>query len=146
MGTFKYELRLDGEVILKGDEVSIAVVYNNLVGKNFEPPQPVWREGSYEQYVAYMQETLGVALAGRVLSYGAPGQEDARFQFPLPVCSAHPRAPMVRRPDERQTEDQRWCGVWYDCATPGCRNSALVPSREHIAAHGEHARTGGDRR
>jgi hypothetical protein len=28
------------------------------------------------------------------------------------------------------TKEQRWCGVWYDCAAFRCGRSALIPSAE----------------
>lgn len=35
---------------------------------------------------------------------------------------------LVRRPPERMTPEQRWCGAWSDC--PACGYSVLVPSTE----------------
>jgi hypothetical protein len=38
--------------------------------------------------------------------------------------------PMVVRPIERQTPEQRWCGTWHDCSDPRCHASTLDPSEE----------------
>ena len=35
---------------------------------------------------------------------------------------------MVRRPLERQTYEQRFCGIWFDCVT--CGSTKLLPSVE----------------
>jgi hypothetical protein len=45
-------------------------------------------------------------------------------------CPTH-RVPMVERPSNLQTAEQRWCGKWYDC--PACTNSVLVQSAELLA-------------
>ena len=45
-------------------------------------------------------------------------------------CPSH-RVPMVARPDNLQTAEQRWCGKWYDCLA--CGNSVLVQSQELLA-------------
>lgn len=42
-------------------------------------------------------------------------------------------APMVGRPGT--TPEQRWCGEWFDCSRPGCRNSELIASAELASAH-----------
>lgn len=28
------------------------------------------------------------------------------------------------------TKEQAWCGTWYDCTNPHCRDSVLLPSPE----------------
>jgi hypothetical protein len=38
------------------------------------------------------------------------------------------KVPLVKRPIERQTYEQRWCGTWYDCPAQGCGRSVLYPS------------------
>ena len=38
---------------------------------------------------------------------------------------------LIQRPIERQTYEQRFCGVWYDC--PQCSRSVLYPSAELLA-------------
>jgi|GEM_PF-3185135 len=48
----------------------------------------------------------------------------------LPTCPAHPDKTMTLRPLKRQTKEQKWCGVWYDCTEPDCKCSALFPSKE----------------
>ena len=39
-------------------------------------------------------------------------------------CKVH--GEMDPRPMGRQTNEQRWCGTWFDC--PACHSSILVPS------------------
>ncbi|WBB94110.1 hypothetical protein [Verrucosispora sp. WMMC514] len=46
----------------------------------------------------------------------------------LPACGRH--GTMALRPLDRQTPEQRWCGVWYDCTDPWCRTATLLPSPE----------------
>jgi hypothetical protein len=63
-----------------------------------------------------------------------------------PACGKH-RELMTRRPDSQMSREQRWCGAWYDCPRPGCRDSALVPSADLLDLLGEQAelvRTRGD--
>lgn len=43
----------------------------------------------------------------------------------------HGHGPMQKRPLERQTYEQRFCGTWYDC--PQCYASVLEPSPELTA-------------
>lgn len=45
---------------------------------------------------------------------------------PIPACPRH--GPMGLRIG--YTKEQRWCGVWYDCAAFRCGRSALIPSAE----------------
>lgn len=47
----------------------------------------------------------------------------------MPDCIADPEhGQMVRRPLERQTYQQKWCGIWYDCLN--CGSSILLESEE----------------
>jgi hypothetical protein len=45
--------------------------------------------------------------------------------------------PMLLRPLERQTYEQRFCGVWYDCPDPDCRRTVFYPSDALQAQHAE---------
>jgi hypothetical protein len=47
----------------------------------------------------------------------------------LPVCRNKGHGQMAIRIGH-QTKEQRFCGTWYDCQHPGCRNSVLLPSKE----------------
>ena len=52
----------------------------------------------------------------------------------LPQCPTPDHGHMAIRPTQRQTPEQLWCGVWYDCER--CSNSVLFSSRElmdHLA-------------
>ena len=54
-----------------------------------------------------------------------PGNSLAR----MPDCVSEPEhGQMVIRPAERQTREQKWCGIWYDCKK--CHSSLLLPSRD----------------
>jgi hypothetical protein len=44
----------------------------------------------------------------------------------LPNCPVHGQTTL--RPKERQSYEQQWCGVWYDCSQ--CGYSVLYPSKE----------------
>jgi len=49
----------------------------------------------------------------------------------LPKCSVKGHGQMeLRRPKGKQTYEQQFCGVWYDCQYPGCHSSVLFPSKE----------------
>lgn len=48
-----------------------------------------------------------------------------------PACSIH--GSMTRRPLDVQTEEQRWCGEWWDCSR--CSNTVLVMSAEVAALY-----------
>jgi hypothetical protein len=50
----------------------------------------------------------------------------------LPRCPTHPEFQMALRPDARQTYEQKFCGVWYDCLA--CSQSVLFKSKE-LEAH-----------
>lgn len=41
-----------------------------------------------------------------------------------PSNAAH--GEMELRPESKMTQEQRWCGTWYDC--PRCHSSLLVPA------------------
>ena len=43
-------------------------------------------------------------------------------------CSQH--GGMRQRPLDRQTPEQKWCGVWWDCQDPRCHSSILFESEE----------------
>ena len=57
-----------------------------------------------------------------------------------PSCPAsHEHGYMELRPLSRQTREQRWCGVWYDCSAARCHSSVLYPSPELRAQNAEQA-------
>lgn len=43
-----------------------------------------------------------------------------------PACGVH----MELRPLSRQSAEQEYCGTWYDCPSPRCTCSVLLPSVE----------------
>ena len=45
----------------------------------------------------------------------------------LPKCPTH-GGPMAFR--LAQTQEQRFCGAWYECTESGCRCASLIPSIE----------------
>jgi hypothetical protein len=46
----------------------------------------------------------------------------------LPKCKTPGHGQMYLRPVTHQSEEQKWCGTWYDC--PQCTSSVLFPSGE----------------
>ena len=57
----------------------------------------------------------------------------------MPDCPSEPTHGQMRlRPLDRQTYEQRWCGVWYDCER--CHSSILLESVE-LKAHLAQLRT-----
>lgn len=64
-------------------------------------------------------------------------QEDYKMEkntalMELPRCPVH-NTPMEYRP--ARTREQSFCGTWYDCTTPGCTCSVLLPSAELAAMY-----------
>lgn len=49
--------------VIQGDPISLAVLLNNLSGRNFETPGRQHRHDNHEQYLAYMSWTWGIPLA-----------------------------------------------------------------------------------
>ena len=45
----------------------------------------------------------------------------------LPKCPTHGTTMIFR---EARTQEQRFCGAWYECAEPGCKCASLIPSKE----------------
>lgn len=45
-----------------------------------------------------------------------------------PTCKQYrkQRREMRKRPVEHQSEEQLWCGQWFDC---NCKTSILIPSK-----------------
>lgn len=60
----------------------------------------------------------------------------------LPKCPVHGSS-MHYRP--ARSYEQRFCGAWYDCDTPGCHCSVLIPSVE-LSASLETQRENAERR
>jgi hypothetical protein len=67
-----HEIRLNGEQLIKGDETSIAVIFYNLSGRNFENPRP-WETGTHHRYLAYMASEFGVSFSGARIELAAIG-------------------------------------------------------------------------
>lgn len=57
----QYSMRLHGVELMKGDARSLADVFNNLEGRNFEPMGP--KEQGREQWLASMSAELKTPLA-----------------------------------------------------------------------------------
>ena len=45
----------------------------------------------------------------------------------LPKCQTHGITMIFR---EARTQEQRFCGAWYECAEPGCKCASLITSKE----------------
>lgn len=54
----------------------------------------------------------------------------------LPSCPNSEHGEMIARKILGQTQEQRYCGAWYDCKEPGCANSVLIPAKEIRKLHG----------
>ena len=52
----------------------------------------------------------------------------------IPQCPACGER-MELRPLTRQTPEQQYCGTWYDCISPGCCGTILLPSVEIAEEH-----------
>jgi len=76
------EVRLNGETLVKGDERSVRVIFNNLTGRNFLNTPP-WRTGNYGDYLAMMQKEWGVSFSGAKIELAEVGKgcvESHQFQ------------------------------------------------------------------
>lgn len=58
----KWAIKVNGKEWMTGDETSIGVIFQNLNGANYVNP-PVWKEGTYEQYMDYMRVEYGETFA-----------------------------------------------------------------------------------
>ena len=66
---FCYEIRVNSEVLLTGDELSVSVIYANLVGRNFETKSAA----EFFQWLSYMQAQHPLELGmGRGISMRDP--------------------------------------------------------------------------
>lgn len=54
----------------------------------------------------------------------------------FPFCHHEGHGRMEQRPLAFQTQEQKWCGAWFDCMHPGCSCSVLIPSPEVMKMHG----------
>lgn len=64
--THRHEISLNGQMIMRGDELSMAVVFNNLTGRNFSRPA-AWQQQTYAEYLQVIEHELGVVFAGGTL-------------------------------------------------------------------------------
>ena len=77
-------LRQGQQVLLIGDALSVQVVFNNLTGRNFQPREKAlvsWEvlkeiNEEYRNYLAYMEEDLGVAIDPDSLSVEVQEKEE----------------------------------------------------------------------
>jgi hypothetical protein len=53
--------------LLRGDELSIRVIFNNLTGRNWDDERPPWRDGTHADYLAYMERELGCQIRPKEL-------------------------------------------------------------------------------
>lgn len=76
-------LELNGTEIMRGDPVSIGMIFNNLNGRNFVERRE-WenQRGTYPDYLAYMAEQLHVGHWAGVLVVRMDGALDSQFHFP----------------------------------------------------------------
>lgn len=56
------EIHLNGKRLVKGDEGTIKVIFNNLTGKNFDN-QPTWKTQTHAEYLSMMAAEYGVTFA-----------------------------------------------------------------------------------
>lgn len=67
---YDYELRVDGDVFMTGDTVSIQVIFGCLIGRNFAGPG----KQAYLDYLNHMERDYKTRLRGRMLAHGFPGE------------------------------------------------------------------------
>ena len=88
-----YEILVDSAQALRGDQVSVEIIYANLTGMNFQPERrAAWQTGTYEQYLAFMSAEFGTQVVdGSVISCGIIGREPTQrwtVRLGKPLASA----------------------------------------------------------
>ncbi|MBK4736168.1 DUF7688 family protein [Noviherbaspirillum pedocola] len=77
----EFSLRLNGQQIMTGDDVSCRVIFNNLSGRNFQNRE-LWQTQSYEDYLAWMGAHLRVLRwSGEVTLHDEDGEEIDQHAF-----------------------------------------------------------------
>lgn len=63
-----HEIRLNGSELIRGDHLSIGVIFNNLTGTNFAPENhQAWKTQTHEEYLQFMEHQFGVSLSDGLL-------------------------------------------------------------------------------
>lgn len=62
MAVMTHRIMQDSYELIRGGETSVRIIFNNLTGRNFQGPQPPWRDGTHEDYLAYMEQALGCRI------------------------------------------------------------------------------------
>ena len=57
-----HKITQDGVELIRGDALSIGVIFGNLSGRNKDDWSQPWRLGTHEDYMAYMEHELGVRI------------------------------------------------------------------------------------
>ena len=76
-----HEIRHNGAFLMRGDKLSIGVIFNNLTGRNFDNP-PSWSSGSHAEYLAMMEGKLNVSFRDSVIELvegGKQSEQSHRF-------------------------------------------------------------------
>jgi hypothetical protein len=54
---------MQGDIeLIRGDELSIRVIFGNLTGRHWDDGRPPWRDGTHADYLAYMERELGCRI------------------------------------------------------------------------------------
>jgi hypothetical protein len=54
---------MQGEIeLIRGDELSIRVIFGNLTGRNWDDCRPPWRNGTHADYLAFMERELSCRI------------------------------------------------------------------------------------
>lgn len=75
-------LELNGKEIMRGDRLSISMIFNNLNGRNFAERREWENPGTLSDYLTYMADQLHVGHWAGVLTVRIDGAVDSEFQFP----------------------------------------------------------------
>lgn len=57
-----HKIMQDGIELIRGDELSMGVIFGNLTGRNKDDWHRLYRQGAHEDYMAYMEKELGVRI------------------------------------------------------------------------------------
>jgi hypothetical protein len=57
-----HKIMQDGIELIRGDALSIGVIFGNLSGLNKDHRSQPWRLQTHEEYMAYMAHELGVRI------------------------------------------------------------------------------------
>lgn len=75
-------LELNGTEIMRGDRLTIDMIFNNLNGRNFAERREWENPGTLSDYLAYMAKQLHVGHWAGIMTVRINGVLESEFHFP----------------------------------------------------------------